>query len=807
MLIGLLLVLVVAMGARTWVAYEHVFANPDEVKLLGVDSFFHLRHAKYTLNNYPDIQRFDIGASYPHGRQNDATGLFGFTISTAALLAYGKDATLNDIATIAAWFTPILALLAYVLLFLLVRQLITPPFALIAVVIFLLYPGKSLDRSVLGFVDHHVVEYCLVLAIIIGLISMLKTAREKPLKAGWKSASLAALPLALIVYTWQGAALFIVVVNIALFAYWTLTVAKEEQVTPFTQVSMRYGVALLLMLLMSASGLMLLVAGSVILILGAWSYSFGVQWLITRYTPIFIAMTISLFVIIVAVLALQLTPVGELVTNLVLSDSTNFIHEESSVTFDLFLNQFGVAGFLAAVGFAVSLALIWKNKLPKETIIPSTIGAIWLVLWWRSDDLGYMVPMFVAYYASITLYVIWQFVNNPFLVKSKAIITGVKTAVITLTVAAFILPIYPFKVVSLPWISQSKVLSMTFYSKAWYSSLDWLQEYSPLPARTPLKNNNASLSPVISELEDYGVMTSWDFGNIVASHGNRIPVWSAFPSSYTARWWLAQNEQESLKLLSETYVDDRAIRYVIVDKDTYGPLIHSKSKFINNPITTKKQGEFIVNGVHVPRITLHTTYTNSMISRLYANDGIELSHYRLVYESSEQTYSAGLLTMDEQGGKVKYNYTPKTFPIENADDLKRYSKWLKADVVDIGQGYLYNHQIQSTIKIFEVVKGIQINGHAQPGDTVQARLTLSSQTTGRQFKYRRSAIVDKQGKFQLTVPYSTDRKLPNSDIVAKDNYEIWIRAKDHPEFILTAKVQVPEASFKERKLMLEKQVD
>jgi asparagine N-glycosylation enzyme membrane subunit Stt3 len=179
-LIALLVLLVLAFTARSWVAYDYVFAQPDTTRLLGVDPFFHLRQSHYILNHYPHIQRHDDGTHFPVGLSSNAnaTGLFDIAIATVALVIYGADATINEVAAVAAWFVPVLSLLSGVSLYLLGKVLIGRSAGLVALCGFFLFPGQELDRSILGFADHHSAEAFLAIAIALGLVYLFKQERQ-----------------------------------------------------------------------------------------------------------------------------------------------------------------------------------------------------------------------------------------------------------------------------------------------------------------------------------------------------------------------------------------------------------------------------------------------------------------------------------------------------------------------------------------------------------------------------------------------------------------------------------------------------
>ncbi|HNW38060.1 MAG TPA: oligosaccharyl transferase, archaeosortase A system-associated, partial [Methanosarcina vacuolata] len=61
----------------------------------------------------------------------------------------------------------------------------------------------------------------------------------------------------------------------------------------------------------------------------------------------------------------------------------------------------------------------------------------------------------------------------------------------------------------------------------------------------------------------------------------------------------------------------------------------------------------------------------------------------------------------------------------------------------------------SDVKIFEFVPGARLSGTADPGQNITATLELSS-NTGRKFTYQNEVMSDKNGSFEITVPYSTE---------------------------------------------------
>ena len=786
----LLFAAIAAFGARTWNAYDYVFDNGDNIRLLGVDSLFHIRHAKYTLENYPKILRKDTGASYPDARQNDASGLFGVAISSLTLLAYGEKASINELAKVSVWLTPALSTITCLFLFLLVRLLSNNSIGIIAVCFFVLYPGKSLDRSILGFIDHHAAEYCLSLAISLGIAVLFRRIRQGKHQISWKRSIFSALPLVLLIYTWQGAPLVLFLVNIVFFIYWCFALAKGYALKPIAYASFQYGILILCSSFFVAGSSTLLVIGSIALAIGGLCFwqlqtiSVIASW--KRFASAFLVISAALTLILI----FQCTGMGKFFYNLVFEQSKNYIFEEAVASVQTFFYLFGIVGALAILSALITPVMIWKDQLPDEAIVPTVFGVTWFCIWWMSGDFDYLVPCYVAVFAALFVYMFSCYIR-----RETRLVFFFSCGIL------LIAPIYPLKVVSLPWVEQSKLVGMTIYSNAWYESAAWLKNNTPEPARTPL--TDSSNEDPENKKHDYGVIAAWDFGNVIASHGNRIPVWSGLPSSYIPKWLLAQDEQMSLSVLAERTTSDKEIRYAIVDSQTYGPLIHAKSKFIDTPIQAIKHGQVNVDGKIVPLVKLDQTHSSSIITKLYAEDGVELSHYRLVYESADKTYNAGFVQLNSGLQFNQFNYAPKSLAIKNDREYERYQSWTKASVVTIDHGYLLDGQIHSTIKVFEIVKGITVKGQAQPKDIIQARLELESKTTGRRFVYQRTAQADAEGDFELVVPYPTDRNVKYSDIVALGDYELWVKSKGASQFVLRANIHAPETTFEERKLNLD----
>ncbi len=114
-------------------------------------------------------------------------------------------------------------------------------------------------------------------------------------------------------------------------------------------------------------------------------------------------------------------------------------------------------------------------------------------------------------------------------------------------------------------------------------------------------------------------------------------------------------------------------------------------------------------------------YFDSMESRLHILDGNGLKQYRLVHETwAYQT--------QESVYKQVYNLLHGS------------------SIPEVDTGY---------VKIFEYVKGAKVTGTASPNETVNIKTTILT-GQGRTFEYSQSTTSDSEGRYEFTVPYSTE---------------------------------------------------
>ncbi len=238
---------------RVWSASSIVFSQTDQVLFLGVDPYFHVRHAEYSANNFPDLLRVDPGAHYPTHHRQQASGLFNLLIAGTAIVGSGFSPTRSSVEVSAAWIPVVLALLALLTLFWLGNYLGGYMTGFFAATIFTVYPGSTIYRSLLGFADQHVAEFFLAILSVACLVKCLCSTSDKNFALRWRPALLLGAPFAAFFYTWMGTPLYIAIFATTVFITLLLALDDDSKLETLACGFFRYfsGVAILQLLVIA----------------------------------------------------------------------------------------------------------------------------------------------------------------------------------------------------------------------------------------------------------------------------------------------------------------------------------------------------------------------------------------------------------------------------------------------------------------------------------------------------------------------------------------------------------------------------
>jgi len=369
---------------------------------------------------------------------------------------------------------------------------------------------------------------------------------------------------------------------------------------------------------------------------------------------------------------------------------------------------------------------------------------------------------------------------------------GLQTYQVLTIVAALLLVTAPFVVRGqYPTAGESADSSATPGEVAgWEGSLEWMQENTPREGTYGGADNPMKYYGTFERTEDfnyprgaYGVMSWWDYGHFITSLGHRIPVANPFQQNAVdaANYLLATNESHANELLP-TDQGGEGVRYVMIDWKLADP---SSDKFFA-PIVFYDDGPLDESDIYSRLYDTEAQrqlatiqrqrYYESMRVRLYYFHGSSVSPQPIVIDySGEQTIqSSGV-------GESRYIFPPEGQNgsqqiVRQFDNLSAARAFVERDgTAQIGgiqnlpseyvpalEHYRLVHASADTastgtpwVKTFERVPGAEIEGTGPPNSTVTASAEMRMANTDETFTYTQRARTDSQGRFTMTLPYST----------------------------------------------------
>jgi dolichyl-diphosphooligosaccharide--protein glycosyltransferase len=209
------LIAAVACAVRVYPAWETVFGGAD-VNFLETDAWYHVRLAENQVRNYPWRVALDPYAA-PGGQFVPIAPLFDTIVSTIVVVRHGRNAGTDAVARVAAVVPPVLGTLTVVAVWALGRRLWERRAGLLAAALLAILPGHFMDRTMLGFVDHHALEALLAIVTMLAIVRALQPA------ATVLAAVLAGLALGLYLLAWGSGAFLVGILGawaVLLIALW-----------------------------------------------------------------------------------------------------------------------------------------------------------------------------------------------------------------------------------------------------------------------------------------------------------------------------------------------------------------------------------------------------------------------------------------------------------------------------------------------------------------------------------------------------------------------------------------------------------
>jgi dolichyl-phosphooligosaccharide-protein glycotransferase len=732
------------------------------------DPYYHMRRIVYTIDHFPFANSFDSYVNYPHGFGISWPPLFDLIAATLSLIAGLGNPARFTIELVSAAVPVLLGVLSIVLLYYIVKDALGKNAALIAAFFMAVLPA-AIFRTAFAFTDHHALEIFMSLAMYLCFTRAITIAREEKLSlsniGGSRKAllysALAGLGIAGMIFSWDGAPIFISVLLAYAFvqyAYDAYSRRDSEYLSIVGAASALVSVALVTPLIMAGPAgqdftiSALYLSWFQIIYLIVVALFFVVMGGLTRLfsglkAPWFSAvLTAILGVILLAAAASFALPqfseaidagikflmgYGDVNTTIVEVDPLFINNGELSV--DIPWAYFSTGGALAIIGFGIYLFNRRWRSLRNAEIFLLVWTLIIIALGLMQKRFVYVLAVNVAVFAGYAIYealALAGFFGTVDVQKkaSRAREGSITPPVVAVGIVAVVLLI--------PLLGNAVSMSSSPepYTLDWNEACQWVSGNTPKTSYSYSADNGTH--------PEYGIMSWWDYGNFILYKAERPAIANNFQTGIAdaAKFFIAQDEASANAIM-----DECSAKYVMLDYRlgspwagvTYG--IFENMPYLAGDDVDSYHMSYLMPVQYGSKRMLDGSdkYYNSMYSRLFNGDGL--------------------------GGRDQIGY--------NSSGLERYR-------------LVYETQGGDPVKVFEYVKGAAINGTAAPGTKLELSLRVTTPSGAK--VYHGSATADAKGTYSFLVPYPTSGTV--GVIKTGPAYTVTSGAS-------TVEVQVPESAI------------
>ena len=160
----LAVILVIAAGLRLWAPWDNVLGT-SRVNFLETDAWYHVRLVESEVRNFPHRITNDPYAA-TDGQYVAVAPLLDTVIATTVFVTKGRDASTEYIERVAAMVPAVIGVLAVLAVWALATVAFDRRAGFFAGLLAAILPGHFLDRTLVGFVDHHALEVLLSFATL-----------------------------------------------------------------------------------------------------------------------------------------------------------------------------------------------------------------------------------------------------------------------------------------------------------------------------------------------------------------------------------------------------------------------------------------------------------------------------------------------------------------------------------------------------------------------------------------------------------------------------------------------------------------
>lgn len=759
----LLIIFMFSFYIRAIVPHDAVFQG-DIVNFAMDDSVYQMRLVEHAIAIFPQIHNgfYDIYTKFPSGDSVGWGSLFTLMIAFfSVIVSTITNTPLSEtISPVAAYVPAVFGALLVFPVFFIGKELSGYKAGIMGAFLIAILPGQLLNRSTLGFADHHIMEVFFTTVMMLFLIMSLKRAEgisfTSYINRDWKVIKspiiysvLTGITFGLYLLTWIMGIFFAVIIALTFIIHHIILKFKQKNSDSITVIALiTYSITFIMLLPLikisngfSANFYSLL---HIVMTIGIAIFIVFISYLSHKikgknnayYFTILLAFTITICYFIASFLIPDFfnTTIGN--WNYIFTPRTtgggSTIAEGMGLTNDGAVAQFGYGFILSYVSLALIICLyIFK---PKAEYILLIVWTIFIhAIMFAQNRFTYYYAVNVAILSSFFVAYLLNFMGANRINTFTHIITKKTTMIpISMLIIAFIFSTSGIisqscgDITSLQCTrTQSGSLGEGQYE--WYTSLTWLRDNTPEPDADYLGDYT---KPYNYSINDYGIMSWWDYGHIITYWGHRIPNANPFQSGIgggngspgASTFLIAQSEKEATNILNKLGVNNQPGARYIISNAYMAYAIQPIFAIWNNSLEGLATEVRTSQG---PVLVYTQKYYNTFESKLHIFDGNGLKQYRLIHESTPAPWFRG--ANEEKMQKSAYNYFyGGNIPIEDT-------------------GF---------VKIFELVKGANISGQIPPNTLITISTTIRT-NINRTFEYTQSTTSDINGDYILTVPYST----------------------------------------------------
>lgn len=713
-----------------------------QVILQEYDPYYHMRRIVYTVEHFPITNTFDSYVNYPYGYIVGWPPLYDLISATVSLLAgLGHPDRLT--IEVASSAVPVaMGVLSVLLIFYIIKDAAGKNAGLMAAFFMAILPA-SVFRTLFGYTDHHALEVLISLTTYFVFMRAVAYGKEEHLalsglvksRKALLYAVLAGMAIACMIFSWDGAPIFIGIIAAYAFVQYAYDLYNKESTGYLTTMGLVASIVALAIVtplaVTSFAGRNLEVTPTlfswfhVIFLMGmaAFFIVMGALPMVSerRRMPWFTAPAILIAGALALLLALKLAlpqlfdALKSGIDYLMGTGSTVMatINEVEplfyqSGHFSLSVASFylSTVGLISVIGLLIYLFVLWGKKARNIDVFLLVWTVIILFLGLLQKRFIYLLGVNVSIFTGYAFYGAFKLSgaireqaagNAPSKKKSRSQASFITPAMVAVLVVWAIVIILP--------LVNTIALGITPDATAidWNNACTWVKEHTPATSFTYAADEGTH--------PEYGVMSWWDYGNYILYRAERPAVANNFQTGVTdaARYFVAQDEASA-----NTIVDKLNVRYVMIDlrmSSSYGGV--QGGIFENMPILAGDDAESYHMSYRMPMpygtkrmFDGSNKYYDSMYSRLFNGDGL--------------------------GGKNPLGI--------NVNGLQHYR-------------LLYVTQGDDHVKVFEYVKGAMIKGAASTGAKIEIRLNVTMPDGDK--TYYSSTTADTSGTYVFTVPYPT----------------------------------------------------